>query len=129
MAIKHNFKKILGNYFQKKGSIGSTGQFGAIGSVGSTGPAGPPGVDLTGQFGAIGSVGSTGPAGPPGVDLDTLTRKILADPDFDPSDYLYAAFRGLIAKKIYDKFHYSGVYVIKDEELDELDKEIMEKIN
>ena len=106
MAIKHNFKKILGNYFQKKGSIGSTG-----------------------QFGAIGSVGSTGPAGPPGVDLDTLTRKILADPDFDPSDYLYAAFRGLIAKKIYDKFHYSGVYVIKDEELDELDKEIMEKIN
>jgi hypothetical protein len=70
-------------------------------------------------------VGPTGPAGD--VDFDRLTQEILADPDFNPSNYLYEAFKQLIIDRIYKKAMYHNSFQIDDP--DSLDEVIIDRIN
>lgn len=103
-----------------------------LGMTGPPGPSGPSGV--TGPVGVTGPscpVGVTGPVGPTGpaenIDFDKLAQTILADPDFDPSNYLYEAFKGLIRDRLYSR----GIYSRRKfdiEDPDELDKEIIKRL-
>lgn len=104
------------------------------GPTGAQGPTGPSGVTgPVGMTGPVGSVGVTGPVGPTGaaeeIDFDRVAQSILADPDFDPSHYLFEAFKRLIIDRLYSR----GVYNEPNEEFDienpdELDKAILAKL-
>ena len=76
-------------------------------------------IGLTGPFGPTGDTGDTGPTGPTGApepDIDTLAQKILSDPDFDPSDYLFEAFKRLVEQRI----HYPWRHQSRPDKLDVL---------
>ena len=68
-------------------------------NIGPLGPTGGPGT--IGPAGAIGCTGPAGPTGPPEPDIDALAHKILSYPDFDPSDYLFEAFKRLVEQRIH----------------------------
>lgn len=102
------------------GDIGPTGPTGVTGPVGSTGPSCP--------------MGPTGPVGPTGyaheIDYDRLAQTILADPDFDPSHFLFEAFKRLILDRIYKKgLVYENEFDELDiEDPDDLDRAILAKL-
>jgi len=107
-------KKFKKTYTKKKPqktyikNIGLTGPFGPTGDTGDTGPFGP--------TGDTGDTGPTGPTGAPEPDIDTLAQKILSDPDFDPSDYLFEAFKRLVEQRI----HYPWRHQSRPDKLDVL---------
>jgi len=104
---------------------------GVRGLTGDSGPVGPTG--LTGPTGPVGVTGITGPVGPTGIaeefDFDKIAHDILANPDFDPSNYLFEAFKQLVQDRLYKR----GIYYPRsDKEIDdpdELDEEILRKCN
>ena len=113
-----NALKAIARTLGMAGPPGPSGPSGVTGPVGVTGPSCPVGV--------TGPVGPTGPAG--NIDFDKLAQTILADPDFDPSDFLYEAFKKLIMDRLYTR----GVYDLDDsfeiKDPDELDKEIIKRL-
>jgi hypothetical protein len=119
-------------------STDCSGDAGLIGPTGLSGYAGPFGV--TGEIGPTGGTGPTGftgPTGPPGEpsaypDFDAITNQILSDPNFDPSPFLFKAFRDLVEHRYFRTRPTgpTGLYpIISDDteyEYEELDNKISE---